>query len=780
MCGRGPFELESCMTSAFVYLRRVVDDTLLADTLTPETEAGDTASGALLGRTLGGRYHVFELVGAGGMGEVYRAHDRELDEVVAVKTLRPELAQRPQLVARFRTEVRLARRVTHPSVARVFELHHVEGTRFVTMEFVEGEALSGVLARGGALPWGVAARIGAEVARALEAAHAAGVIHRDIKPDNVMIRPNGHVAVADFGIAFSLDDTTTDLVGTPAYMSPEQVRHERTGPSSDIYSLGVSLFELVTGALPFDGGSAVAVMIARLDVAPPDPRARRADLPDGLARLVMRAMAQRPEDRYPDAGAFAEALEQLAVTLEERGPLSVRARDLARDPAPTVALAPFTEVAEEARAVWGAMRDELLLGLSKVEGVRLQLDDPHARRSTYAIEGRTISSGRRIALEIRSREADETVLSARFPFDAGAVPSFADFVLDGLALAASTRRGAREDLGLPTGAIEPWLRARRVFRQTFALDNGESLRLYEEALACAPDHPVLLAGHAMALVRFAFFAEAAPSDLDAPHAEIRRALALAPGRPEPHIAAGHFALHGEDPVSAAGHFRAAVRVAPGWPDGHEWLGRMLLEAGFLDDARARLEAAMVREPELYSVRWELARAAGLEGRWHEAKRQLDLLERSEGQRIGRPFGMLRLAVWSGEPEWTSRAASELEANLATGVFDPELCRAYLAAVRGDWAAARDVCLAKGLHERHASRRRSAFYAQVLCDVASAAGDVEVALQGLDRAVTAGLFDVHWYEKSPTLRALRADPRAHRYHAILRDRASRIHDALFEG
>jgi serine/threonine-protein kinase len=760
----------------------VVDETQLADTFT--NEQGRTSSaepgGALLGRTLGGRYHVFGFVGAGGMGEVYRAHDRELDEIVAVKTLRPELASRPALVERFRKEVRLARRVTHPSVARVFELHTADGTRFVTMEYVEGEPLSDVLAREGRLPWGLVARIGAEVGRALEAAHAAGVIHRDIKPDNVMLRPNGHIAVADFGIAFSSDDTTTDLVGTPAYMSPEQVRNERTGPRTDVYALGVTLFELVTGTLPFEGETAAATMIARLGVPPPDPRLRTPEIPVALARIVTQAMAERAEDRHADASVLASALEDLASSLAEQARFSVRPRDLALDPAPTVALVPFAEAGPEASVVLGALREELLLGITRVEGVRLHMDEHAARPSTYAIGGRTISAGKRLVLEIRSSEFDEVVLSGRFPLDPKSIPALADFVLDGLALSVPSRRRPREDTELPAGAIEPWLRARRVFRRTFAMDNGESLKLYEQALAYAPDHPVLLAGHAMALVRFAFFSMAAPGDLDAPRKEVERALSLAPTRPEPHIAAGHLALHGEDPVSAARHFRAAVRAAPGWPDGHEWLGRMLLEAGFLDDARARLEAAMLREPELYSVRWELARAEALEGRWDEARRQLDLLERSDGQKFGRGFGMLRLASWNGDPNWIRAVADELEQQLVTGVFDPVLCRATLAAVRGDWELARPVCLAKGLIEPHASLRRRVFYAQVLCDLASANGDLDLALQALERAVTSGLFDVHWLERSPSLQALRADARSGPFRAVLRERAARIHDALYGG
>lgn len=771
-----------------VIARSVVDDeTQLAESVVELTASSGRrvpreGEGALVGRTLEGRYDVFAFLGAGGMGEVYQAHDRELDERVAIKTLRKELASRPALVERFRREVRLARRVTHPSVARVFELHEADGVRFVTMELVEGEPLSDVLERQGPLAPGSAARLTAEVARALAAAHAAGVIHRDIKPDNVLVRSNGHVAVADFGIAFSLDDTSVDLVGTPAYMSPEQIKGERTGPLSDVYALGVTLFELLTGEVPFDGESITEAMSARIGTPPPDPRTRRPDLPEGLVRLVMRAMAEAPEARFADAAAFATALEDVASSLDERTVVLGRPRDPKRDPAPTVVIAPFTEGDDDTRPVLGAVREELLLGITRLSGVRLLLDEAATRTATFTVEGRALHGpAAQVAFDVLAASSDKPVLSGRFPLAAHLVPRLSDLLLESLALATSGElRAKHPDDDLPPGALEPWLRARSAFRRTFSFDDGRVVRLYEEALRHAPDHPVLLAGRAMALQRFAFFAPIGKADLETPRQDVARALAMGPSRPEPHLAAGHLALQGDDPVSAARHFRAALHAAPAWPDGHEWLGRMLLEAGFIDDGRARLEAAMLRDPELYSVRWEIARADGLEGDWVEAKRQLDLLERSDGKKVDRWFGLLRLAWWSGDAEWLATAVREVERLIEAGIFDPALTRAALDAMRGDWPQARPVLAAKALEETHASFRRNVLYAQITCDVASASGDVDLALAALDRAVTNGLFDMHWLAKSPGLRALRADPRAARPFAIVRERAARIHDALRGG
>lgn len=189
---------------------------------------------------------------------------------------------------------------------------------------------------------------------------------------------------------------------------------------------------------------------------------------------------------------------------------------------------------------------------------------------------------------------------------------------------------------------------------------------------------------------------------------------------------------------------------------------------------------MLRDPALYSVRWDIARADALEGDWDEAKRQLDLLEQSDGQKVDRSFGVLRLAWWSGDAAWLATAVREVERLIASAVFDPELSQAALDAMRGDYASARGVLAAKLYGEPHASHRRNVLYAQITCDIASASGDVDLALAAFERAVSFGLFDMHWLAKSPGLRALRADPRSSRLFAIVRERAARIHDALRGG
>ena len=192
-----------------------------------------------------GRYEILGFVGSGGMGTVYRARDRELDEIVALKIMRGELSYDPQALARFRREVKLARRVTHRNVARTFDIGEHAGMVFLTMELVGGESLAQRLARKKRLPVERALEIALEIARGLSAAHAAGVVHRDLKPDNVLLSPEGRVVVTDFGIAFAEDALAREsgfrrLVGTPAYMAPEQLEApDRVDARVDVYALGL-------------------------------------------------------------------------------------------------------------------------------------------------------------------------------------------------------------------------------------------------------------------------------------------------------------------------------------------------------------------------------------------------------------------------------------------------------------------------------------------------------------------------------------------------------------
>lgn len=734
---------------------------------------------ALVDRVLGHRYHLFDLLGAGGMGAVYRARDLELDEVIAVKMLHASVGQSSAMLDRLRREVRLARRVTHPSVARVYELHDLEGVRFVTMELVAGESLSAVISRMGPPEAAVVAHVGVQIAHALAAAHAVGVVHRDIKPDNVLIGVDGRIVVTDFGIAFSTDDMQAETSGTPAYMAPEQVRGEVVTSAADLYALGVTLFELATGRCPFEGDSALLVMAARLDVDPPDPRAS-ASVPDALAEVILRAMARRPEDRFESALALAKALEPVA---SGRPAWSVAPPPVAQEPLLRIAVAPFERFGGSAAAIGDSLRDELLLRLTRIERARAVHDVSSA---DVELRVRATRDGRARVEALRSPQ-EAPLFELRFPLASGQTGRAAALVADSLALALDL--APPRELAEGVAPLRPDLaaefedlchRARRMYRSLSARDYAGAVDLFARALALAPDHPVALAGHAMARLRWAFFASQ-PFDLGGVREEVARALVVAGDRPEPHLAAGHVALHGEDPVEAARPFRRALQLAPAWAEGHEWLGRMLLEAGFVEDGVARVEAAIARDPEI-DLRWELARAAALEGDWARVLTVLEQIEQSDGHLQGRALGLVRLAAWRGDDAWLA----SIEASFASSpkaVFEYELAQALLRLARrpmhaDSWAPARSI-LADRAFAAHASRRRTVFFAQLACDFGALAGDTSFALTLLEHANEHGLFDLHWLERSPVLTGLRLEPRARAVWIDVRARAERIGAAFFE-
>ena len=304
----------------------------------------------------GERYEILSLLGKGSYGTVYRARDTELDELVALKVLRRDLVHAPHILERFRSEVKLSRRVTHRNVARMFDIGEHQGERFLTMEFVDGRSLGQVIlpAQGPPrlLPIERVAHIVREICSGLASAHAAGVIHRDLKPDNILLGRDGRVVITDFGVAHALKGPAgpvrdagrtpsrpaAEFVGTPAYMAPEQANGEgQIDARTDLYALGVVLFELLTGTLPFGGDTAIAMIAARLFKPPPDPRTRRRDLPENLAKLVLRCMAQDAAARFPSAEAVAAALEPL---LTVPGPPAAPPQPPPRRPSSEVATLP--------------------------------------------------------------------------------------------------------------------------------------------------------------------------------------------------------------------------------------------------------------------------------------------------------------------------------------------------------------------------------------------------------------------------------------------------------
>ena len=278
------------------------------------------ADGALMpGQSLGVRYDIKALLGAGGMGMVYRAVDRELQEVVAIKTLKPELIDADATVLeRFKSEIRLARKISHRNVVRTHDLGEARGLYFITMEFVEGTSLKELVRARGRLPVHVLLPIAKQLCRALEVAHEAGVIHRDIKPHNMVVERDGTLKVMDFGIARLAARAPAQgltqagmVVGTPEYMAPEQLLGDELDVRADIYSAGVVLYECLTGRVPFEAPSPMVLIARVLDETPPAPHTLHADIPVALSMLVMRAMSRERENRPATAEALHDSLEQL-------------------------------------------------------------------------------------------------------------------------------------------------------------------------------------------------------------------------------------------------------------------------------------------------------------------------------------------------------------------------------------------------------------------------------------------------------------------------------------
>ena len=274
----------------------------------------------MVGEVIADRYELEELVGSGGMSSVFKARDRLLDRNVALKVLHPHYAEDGEYVERFRREARAVAQLSHPNIVTVIDRGESDGRQFIVFEYVDGENLKEVLQENGPLPVRDALELALGVARGLAFAHDHGLIHRDVKPQNVLLNGDGRPKVTDFGIARSLDiehgvTQTGTVLGTSNYIAPERASGGRVDTQTDVYGLGVVLFELLTGDVPFSGDNFVAVAMRHINEPPPSVLDRRGDVPPRVAAAVDRALAKDPRQRFPSMDAFAAELEACIAEL---------------------------------------------------------------------------------------------------------------------------------------------------------------------------------------------------------------------------------------------------------------------------------------------------------------------------------------------------------------------------------------------------------------------------------------------------------------------------------
>ena len=274
----------------------------------------------MIGRLLGNRYEVLEQLGGGGMAVIYKARDTFLNRLVTIKVLRPEFTGDEDFVERFRREAQAVARLSHPNIVSIYDVGREGDIHYLVMEFVEGENLKNLIKREGRLGLRLSAEIAGQVAEALQHAHENNIVHRDVKPQNIMITRSGRAKLTDFGIAREATAATLTqsdtIVGSVHYLSPEQARGETAGPASDIYSLGVVLYEMVTGIQPFGGDTPIGVALKHITETPAPPSGFNREVSPEMESIILRAMAKSPKDRYRSAGEMAADLYRAARTNE--------------------------------------------------------------------------------------------------------------------------------------------------------------------------------------------------------------------------------------------------------------------------------------------------------------------------------------------------------------------------------------------------------------------------------------------------------------------------------
>lgn len=737
-----------------------------------DAEIGDAGLPTLVAS----RYQILECIGEGGMGVVCRGFDLDLEETVAVKFLRADLADDDSLRARFRREVKLARRVTHPHVARVFEFGRDGALCFLTMEYVAGESLHALVRREAPLPPAQALHLAIQLCEGLAAAHDAGVIHGDIKPGNILVAPIRGAVLTDFGISQALSEGNLGdggTTGTPFYMAPEQVRGEQLRPQTDVYAVGVVLFEALTGRSPWPENDPVGLLACKRRGHEPDLARIAPDLPVAWARLISACLRDAPHERPPDARALLAGL-----TAMRDAPVP---RDISPPPSPTpaplnvgdgprwISVAPLATCDELA---W--ISADLAHALGQVRGLRVFT----GAGETFPTAARVVGSARiehgvDVAVQLEVLVGDRsTTISVHRPQTSlhllGA--ELAARVATALDRTAAPPR--QDNLDPETSAL--YVQARHAY---LTMHLERSLQLFEAALARAPGHRLLRVGHTLVRVQAAtMFREASAAEIADLQAATEDAVRQHDELGEAHLARARIALSLGDAPAAARSLCAAISRSPSLVEAYTLLADLLIDLGRLPDAERRIDIALALDPmALYAWNCRL-RLLAYRGAWDELYARVD---DTLSKLKFRTLLAARLMLWHPRRE----ALEHLEQVLASD--EDGLPRQILHGSRVilDFALER-APRAEMLERLEAfafgstNTRRNSFVGQVTCELACILGDIPRARTYLLNADRWLLTDWHWIEHCPVLGALRDDPAFPPIRERVRQRADALSEAIW--
>jgi serine/threonine protein kinase len=582
-----------------------------------------------------GHYLVLQELGSGGMGVVYAAHDTKLDRRVALKLPRREVRDTPERLGLLRQEAKAAAALNHPNIVHLYSVEDTEGLLFITMELVQGRTLRELLHESAPLPLSRVMSFTLQMAEALQCAHAAGVVHRDLKPGNVMITDDGRVKILDFGVAkllkqtpawnaeaitHAVDEASTGMmVGTAGYMSPEQALGRTLDARTDLFALGVILFEMATGTTPFQGDTPAAVFDQLLNRRPPAADTLNAALPRSLAAVIDNALEKDPERRYRSAGDLLEDLRRVDLA-DARHDAPINAS--AREKASSVVVLPFVDMSPEQNQEYfcNGITEEIISTLTRVPGLRvisrtsafafqgkgLDVTDIGRRlRVATALEGSVRKAGNRVRVtaQLVSAEDGYQLWSKRFDRDLADVFTIQDdiaaTIVGELRVGLEVRPGERQ-ASLDVAAHEAY------FRGMYALNkwSEESMRRaigdFREAIdqdeRFAPAHAAL--GEAYVWLYSGIGLLPAHEAVPPARASVERALALDPALAVAHKVGGLIAMnHDWDQRGAETALTRALQLAPGSASAHLWNAwRLALFERRHDQAIIELEEAERLDP----------------------------------------------------------------------------------------------------------------------------------------------------------------------------------------
>ena len=728
------------------------------------------------GQVLADRYVIERPLGHGGMATVYLAEERKHSRHVAVKVLHPDLT-RSLGTERFLREIRIVAGLSHPHIVPLIDSGEYDGRLFYVSVFVPGGSLRDRLNRERTLALGDALRVGHEIGSALESAHRGGYVHRDVKPENILLAADGHALLTDFGIAFAGSTDTTDAitavglaVGTPEYMSPEQASGARDlGVPSDLYSLACVVYEMLTGEPPFRGPNAQATMAMHVTKTPPSSRAMRPELPAMLDQVLAKALAKDPQQRYSGVREFLSALDASVL------PRLSTARAAPR----TIAVLPFINASPDAENEYlsDGITDELIVALAKVEGLRVS-----SRTSVFALKGkaqdvraigallgasavlegtvRKAGERLRITAQLTSTDDGQLLWSQRYDRTLEDVFAIQDEIAN--TIVSTLRATTFASLETPVArrhtenvrAHSLYLRGRHAWNKRSQEAVFEAIEFFEQAIREDPNYALAYTGLSDSFALLLDYRSVPVQEWHERAKEYaRKALALDESLAEAHTSlAWSLFIYDWDWDGAAREFRRAIELDPKYPTAHQWHAFSLASRGRLDEALLEGHVAQELDPASVSIRRTLGWLYYYARRYDQARYHLSraIEMNPEAEETYRVLGLS--VAMQGDLVEAERILREAITLRGAGPYAIATL-AYVLGRKGD----REGALA---HLRDLEQRAAAGYVSSVAFATLYLGlaDIEQALDWTERARAERRGWVTYLRINPIFDPLRESPR----------------------